>query len=250
MLTEERFKYILDKIRIKGTVKLKDLVSELDVSESTIRRDLDDLEEKGLVKRVHGGAVGTKGNLAYDNTITERSTRFVNEKKKIAEYCAGIIEDGDFIYLDSGTTTYEIIPYLRGKDVIVVTNGVYNVEMLLENNVRTYLIGGEIKNVTKSVVGEQAMKQIQDFRFSKSFIGSNGITFDASITTPDISESMIKREAINKSETAYILADSSKFGKVSFSKVCDLEEVIIVTDAKKEDIDEDVYNATTVITVD
>lgn len=250
MLTEERFKYILDKIRIKGTVKLKDLVSELKVSESTIRRDLDELEEKGLVKRVHGGAVGTKSNLAYDNTITERITRFVNEKKKIASYCASLIQDGDFIYLDSGTTTYEIIPYLRGKDVIVVTNGVYNVERLLENNIRTYLIGGEIKNVTKSVVGEQAIKQLQDFRFSKSFIGANGITFDAAITTPDISESMVKREAIRKSEEAYIVADSSKFGKVSFSKICDLDDVTIVTDAKKEDIDNDLYNLTTVITAE
>ncbi|MEG0249539.1 MAG: DeoR/GlpR family DNA-binding transcription regulator [Peptostreptococcus sp.] len=246
MLTEERFKYILDKVKIKGTVKLKDLVSELDVSESTIRRDLDELEEKGLVKRVHGGAVGTQSNFTSDNTITERITQYSSEKKRIAKYCSDFIEDGDFIYLDSGTTTYELIPYLKDKNVIVVTNGVYNVERLLEYNVKTYILGGGIKEITKTVVGEQALKQIEDFRFNKAFIGANGVTFNAAITTPDISEAILKREAISRSEEAFVLVDSSKFGKVSFSKICDLEDVSIVTDADKDNMDEDILNATSV----
>lgn len=249
MLTEERFKYILDKIKMNGTVKLKELVSELDVSESTIRRDFDELEDKGLVKRVHGGAVGTRSNFTYDNTITERITKFVKEKKKIAKYCGEMIKDGDFIYIDSGTSTYEIIPYLQGKDVVVVTNGVYNMEKLIENNIKTYILGGEIKPITKSVVGEQAVMQIEDFRFSKAFLGANGITVNAAITTPDISESILKRAAIRKAEEAYVLADSSKFGKVSFSKVCNLDEVTIVTDAKRKDIKE-LCEFTRVITVE
>lgn len=249
MLTEERFKYILDKVKIKGTVKLKDLVSELDVSESTIRRDLDELEEKELLKRVHGGAVGTKSNFAADNTITERITQYSSEKKRIAKYCSELIEDGDFIYIDSGTTTYELIPYLKDKNVIVVTNGVYNVERLLEYNVKTYILGGGIKEITRTVVGEQALKQIEDFRFNKAFIGANGVTFNAAITTPDISEAVLKREAILRAEESFVLVDSSKFGKVSFSKICDLEDVSIVTDADKDEMDEDILDATNVILI-
>lgn len=122
-------------------------------------------------------------------------------------------------------------------------------EKLIENDIKTYILGGEIKPITKSIVGEQAIMQIEDFRFSKAFLGANGITVNASITTPDISESLLKRAAIKKAEEAYILADSSKFGKVSFSKVCDLDEVTIVTDAKRKDIEE-LCAFTRVITVE
>ncbi len=183
------------------------------------------------------------------NALSERFTKFVREKKKIAKYCGELIKDGDFIYLDSGTSTYEIIPHLQGKDVVVVTNGIYNMEKLIENDIKTYMLGGEVKPITKSVVGEQAILQIEDFRFSKAFLGANGITVNSAVTTPDISESILKRVAIKKAEESYILADSSKFGKVSFSKVCNLDEVTIVTDAKKEDIEE-ICKLTKVITIE
>lgn len=240
MLTEERFEYILDKVKVKGSVKLKDLVEKLHVSESTIRRDLDELEKMGTVKRVHGGAVAIHNSFTSDNNIEERITQCTDEKKSIAKYCSTLIEEGDFIYLDSGTTTYELIGYLKDKNVTVVTNGVYNAERLLECNVNTYMLGGKIKEITRTVVGEQALKQIEDFRFNKAFIGANGVTFNAAITTPDISEAILKREAILRSEEAFVLVDSSKFGKVSFSKVCNFEDVSIVTEAQKENIDEDI----------
>ncbi len=240
MLTEERHTYILDKINRNKSVKLMDLVVELNTSESTVRRDLDELENAGLLKRVRGGAIGAGNIFTNDNTITERSNMNLNAKIAIAKYCSELIEDGDFIYLDSGTTTNEIIPFLRGKDVVVVTNGVFNAERLMENNIKSYLIGGRLKKVTKTIVGEQALVNLSDYRFNKAFIGANGITFNSSITTPDVSEAIIKNQAIKRSKEAFVVADSSKFGKVSFARICELGEVCIVTDLDLSKIDTDI----------
>ena len=129
MLTEERQAYILDRVNKFNTVKLKDLVIELGASESTIRRDFDDLEDKGLIKRVHGGAMSIDGAFTFDNTIFERSERALSEKIAIGRYCGNLVKDGDFVYIDAGTTCYEIIPFLRGKDIVVVTNGIHNVDI-------------------------------------------------------------------------------------------------------------------------
>lgn len=249
MLTEERQAYILDKINKHNTVKLKELVVELATSESTIRRDFDYLEEIGLVKRVHGGAISVDGTFTFDNTIVERSEKYTGEKIAIGRYCANLVEDGDFIYLDSGTTCYEIIPFLKGKDIVVVTNGIHNIERLLDNNIKTYVLGGFVKPLTKAVIGEELVISLGKYRFTKAFIGANGISANSSITTPDTSEAIIKAEAIKKSKNAYILADASKFGRVSFAKICDLDEVSIVTSAKKDDIDKRIVDKTKLISV-
>ena len=245
MLTEERQAYILDRVNKFNTVKLKDLVIELGASESTIRRDFDDLEDKGLIKRVHGGAMSIDGAFIF-----ERSERALSEKIAIGRYCGNLVKDGDFVYIDAGTTCYEIIPFLRGKDIVVVTNGIHNVDRLLENNIKTCILGGYVKPLTKAVIGEEVILDLGKYRFTKAFIGANGISANSSITTPDISEANIKAEAIRRSKDVYVVTDSSKFGKVSFAKICDLDEVSIVTDAKKEVIDNRILENTRIISVE
>lgn len=238
MLTEERQRYILRKIQIEKIVKIKDLIEEMEVSESTVKRDLDDLEQKGMLKRVRGGAIPVKELFTFDEPISMKKTKFLDEKIRIGKFCASLVEDGEFIYIDAGTTTNEIIPFLKGKDITVVTNGIYNAERLLENDIKTMLIGGEIKGVTRAVIGEQALNQLRNFRFTKSFIGANGVMLKSGITTPDISEAVIKREAIKNSKEPYVVVDASKFDNISYSKICDLNEVNIVTTIKKDDIDD------------
>lgn len=249
MLTEERQAYILDKVNKYKTVKLKDLVVELGASESTIRRDFDDLEDRGLIKRIHGGAMSIDGAFTFDNTIYERSEKSPSEKLAIGRYCGDLVKDGDFVYIDAGTTCYEIIPFLKGKDIVVVTNGIHNIDRLLENNIKTYVLGGYVKPITKAIIGEGAIVELAKYRFTKAFIGTNGISANSSITTPDVSEASIKAEAIRRSKEVYIVTDSSKFGKVSFAKICDLDEVSIVTDARLEDIDERIIEKTRIISV-
>lgn len=246
MLTEERQAHILEKINRFHTVKLKELVMTLDASESTIRRDLDELEAKGLLKRVHGGAIGIGNGFTYDYPIKDRSDKFLEEKRMLGKYCSELINDGYFVYLDSGTTIYEIIPFLKGKDIVVVTNGLYNIERLMENGIKTYILGGKIKPMTKTVVGEDAVININKYRFNIAFIGANGITMKSSITTPDVSEAVIKKEAIKLSKKSFVVTDSSKFGKVSFSKICNLEDVCIITDDNNRNIDKKILSKTSV----
>lgn len=241
MLTEERQAFILEKINRFNTVKLKDLIRELNTSESTVRRDLDDLESRGLLKRVRGGAIGIGSSFTFDYSIKDRSEKYLDEKKSIGRYCSDLVKNGDFVYLDSGTTTYEIIPFLKGKDIVVVTNGIYNVERLIENKIKTFILGGSIKPVTKSIIGEDAIININKYRFNLAFIGANGITLNSAVTTPDISEAVVKSEAIRLSKNSFVVADSSKFGQVSFAKICELDQVRIVTDSKNKNIDKKIF---------
>lgn len=247
MLTEERHQYILDAIARYHTVKLKDLISALNTSVSTVRRDLDELEKKGLLKRVHGGAVSTGLPFAYDYTIPERSKQQMAAKQKIGRLAASLIQDGDFIYLDSGTTTSEIIPFLKGMNITVVTNGLYNAERLIENNIPSYILAGKIKPLTKTIIGEAALVSLDQFRFSKAFIGANGISAHSAATTPDVSEAILKSHAIRRSVQSYLVADVSKFGSISFAKICDLADVTIITNVQKEALEEEIIQQTTIL---
>lgn len=246
MLTEERHHIILDLLSHRHTVKLKELTTALASSDSTVRRDLDELEKKGLLKRVHGGAMASERSFAFDHTISERNREHMEEKRKIGQYCASLIQDGEFIYLDSGTTTSEIIPFLKGKNVTVVTNGLYNVEKLIEFNIPSYILAGKIKPVTKTIIGEAAILSLKQFHFNKAFIGANGITASASATTPDVSEAVLKNQAIQQAVHSYLVVDSGKFGNVSFSKICNLSDVDIITDLKKESMDKRITKQTIV----
>jgi len=236
MLTEERYEYIINKIKRESSVKLQSLVEELNTSESTIRRDLDELEARGILKRVRGGAISLS-NFTQDLSINTRREENTQSKIVLGEYAASLVNEGDCVYLDAGTTTNQIIPYLRGKNIVVVTNGIHNIDRLVEYGIKSYIIGGSLKPVTNTIVGEMAMDNLSQYRFTIAFIGANGISYNSGVTTPDVSEAAIKRQAMKLAKRAYIMVDSSKFDKVAFSQICSIEDASIITDAKKEDID-------------
>jgi DeoR family fructose operon transcriptional repressor len=228
VLTPERHRIILELLESKQVIKLQELVEATNSSESTIRRDLDQLEKNKKLKRVHGGAslLRQKGE---ELSITEKSTKNLQEKDGIARYAAGLIKDGDCIYLDAGTTIFQMIQYIEAKDIKVVTNGLTHLEALLEKNITTFLIGGFIKKKTKALVGSGAIDGINQFRFDKSFIGVNGIHLDYGYTTPDPEEATVKNLALHLGQKTYVLADHTKFHEVTFSKVADLNQAIIIT---------------------
>ncbi len=231
MLTHERHKYILDKINENSIVTLSELIEELDASESTIRRDLNSLDKEGKLKKVHGGAVAI-GDLYSKNDykVTLRQGINKDEKSRIAQYAASVIEDDDVIYIDAGTTTGLMIDYLPNKNITVVTNGIAHAKKLVDKNIRTFILGGEIKGVTEAIVGVKAVQDLQVYNFSKGFFGANGVSEKDGCTTPDINEAMVKSEAIKNCKDAYLLVDSSKFEEHSFISFCKVSEVIIVTD--------------------
>lgn len=230
MLTEERHQYILGKLNKENTVKIKDLEKEMNCSLSTVRRDLSELEEENLLVRIHGGAKRVY-TLSNEIEVSEKSGKNIQEKKSIGKFAASFVKEEDTIYLDAGTTTYEMIPFLKDtQNILVVTNGIKHANRLIDYGISTILIGGQIKAKTKAIIGSVSLGQLEKYRFNKTFLGINGIDIEFGYTTPDPEEAAIKRLAANLSNKAFILADHTKFGKVNFVKVSELEDYIIITD--------------------
>lgn len=246
MLTEERHNLILQFLSKKGIAKINELVEITNTSESTIRRDLTLLEKINLLKRIHGGATLPHRRLT-ELSYEEKEIQNVSEKKAIAKFAASLIEDGDSIYLDAGTSTFEMIQYIDKKNIIIVTNGLNHINFLVEQNINAYILGGKVKTSTKAVIGSDALKNLEKFRFDKCFLGINGIHTEFGYTTPDSEEALLKESAIKHAKQTFVLADESKFGEVSFVKIANLNEAVIITNSKIENYD--AYNKKTVIKV-
>ncbi|KHE67548.1 DeoR/GlpR family DNA-binding transcription regulator, partial [Halobacillus sp. BBL2006] len=228
MLTPERHQVILETIKEHHTVKLKELVNHTGASESTIRRDLDQLERNGKIRRVHGGA-SLKSSASDEPTLIEKTTKHREEKITIARYAASLVQDGDCIFIDAGSTTYEMIPFLNADDITVVTNGLNHLELLNEYQIKTFVVGGYVKHRTRAVVGAGALTNLQQYRFDQCFMGTNGISLDSGYTTPDPEEAAVKQTTLSLSQQRYVLADHSKFDEVAFCKFGNLDEADIVT---------------------
>lgn len=232
MLTPERYQLILNIVKDKKIATIHELVEGTQSSESTIRRDLIQLEKENKLARFHGGAELARSK-SEETTITERSSSYFFEKKAIAKRAADLVQHGDCIFLDAGTTTYHMIEYLR-KDIIVVTNGLSLIEACLEHQLETFVIGGKVKARTNAFIGKGATDGLGAYRFDKSFIGMNGIHPTFGYTTPDPEEAVIKKMAIELSNKAFVLADQSKFGKTAFSLVDHLKSATIITNDSED----------------
>ncbi len=227
ILKTERKRLILEKIAFEDYVVLEDLVALLETSESTVRRDLDELEAQGKLRRVHGGAEKIH-SLQEEPSIRQKSIKNIQEKKALVQKAAELIQDGDVIFLDAGSTTELLIPLLNQEGLTVVTNAIHHAAKLVDKNIKTLIIGGFIKNTTDASVGQIAVEQVKRLNFDKAFLGMNGI--DANhITTPEMEEAVVKRTIIASAKKAFILADASKLGQVSFINVAPLNEVDIIT---------------------
>jgi DeoR family fructose operon transcriptional repressor len=244
LLTPERHRIILQLLKEKNIVKINELMELTNTSESTIRRDLSQLEEEKFLKRIHGGASRLQGKLQEPSMI-EKSSKNLQEKRQIAQYAASLVEEGDCIYLDAGSTVTEMIEYLK-KDIVVVTNGLMHIEPLLKRGIPTYLTGGLLKQNTNAFIGRGALASLDLYRFDKCFVGVNGIHPKFGYTTPDQEEAMLKQKAITLSREAYILADDTKFAEISFAKIADIHEASIITNELEEETKEQYINRTTI----
>ncbi len=243
VLTPERHHIILELLRRKHSVKIQEFAEKTNSSESTIRRDLSQLEKEKKLKRVHGGASIVQ-QKAQELSILEKSMINTNEKNIIAKYAANLINNGDCIYLDAGTTSYQMIPYIVSKKIKVVTNGFTHLDALLEKEIETYIIGGYVKNKTRALIGSGAIDSLSRYRFDKCFIGVNGIHLDYGYTTPDPEEAKVKRTAMNLAQETYVLADDSKFNEVAFAQISDLKQATIITNQVEQEILDDFLKQT------
>ncbi len=231
MLTETRQKEILNLLAVKGSVTVQELKERFGASESTIRRDLNVLHQKGDLLKVFGGAVQNESIInSKEEGVALRKEQSCEEKMRIARYAADLVEPDDFVYLDAGTTTGYMIPFLTERTAVFVTNAVSHALKLGENGFRVILIGGELKSSTEAIVGNEAYEALLKYNFTKGFWGANGISQKTGFTTPDINEAMIKGCAMKHTQKAYVLCDSKKFHQISPVSFGEFDKATIITD--------------------
>ena len=245
MLTQERYHSILSIINEKHAVTVSELSKLLDTSESTIRRDLTALDQLGKINKVFGGATSKKQTLGFiEDTTSIKETLMQEEKTEIARYCATLINDTDFVYIDAGTTTSRLIDFIpENSRAVYVTNGIVHARKLIKRGLNAYIVGGKVKQSTEAVVGAEGISNLRNLNFSKAFIGTNGIDIEAGFTTPDIDEAKMKEAAIAKSYMAFVMSDHTKFKRVFPVSFSSLRKCCIITDK----VTDSVFNNETVI---
>ena len=244
MMFEERAAKILEIVGRRATVSIGDLARAVGTSESTIRRDITELDHQGKLKRVHGGATRMSNPVItgeYD--MQTKSGIHVDLKLRIAKYAAATIHSDDLVYIDAGTTTMMMIPYIDAPGTVFVTNGFAHAKALIQRGYVVYITGGRLKLTTEAIVGYDAVRSIEKYNFTKSFMGTNGIDEKRGFTTPDIDEALIKEAAMEHAYVSYMLADSSKFRKVSSVTFSKISNACIITDS----IPDEHYKKLTVI---
>ena len=231
MFAQERKSKIMESLNKHGKVKVCDLSERYEVSEVTIRRDLQELEEDKLIKRVHGGAV-LNDNTKFEPTFSEKIDKFYDEKESVGKLAASMILDGDTIAVDAGTTTLSIARYIVAKNITVLTNSVdIAYELSKKQDVEVIVTGGTLRWETRAMVGPVADNTLKNFMVDKAFIGTNSVCIINGLSTPNIIEANTKREMIKIAMQTIVVCDHTKFNTVSFAKIVDLDSVdIIITD--------------------
>ncbi|OZC84325.1 DeoR family transcriptional regulator [Rhodococcus sp. 06-418-1B] len=233
MLAAERHSAILAALHTDGAVKVVELADLLGVSEMTIRRDLDVLDERQVLRKVHGGAI-VRGNRGIEPPSTAKAARQHAEKVAIGRAALGAVEDGMTIAVSAGTTTLELARLLRGRDAItVVTNSISIFQELTghpdEPNPVVYLTGGS-RTPSDALVGPIANAALDVFRVDAVFLGVHGFDIESGLTTPNIAEAETNRRLIATSRRLFVLADNTKYREVGtnvFGRMSDIDTLVV-----------------------
>ena len=232
MTLTERHQHILNKLKAEGNVKVGDLCADLNVSSVTIRKDLKLLEDKMLVFRTHGGATADNP-YAADKHVNEKANIKRDEKQQIGAKAATLIQASDCIIIASGTTVLSLAKNIQVDQGLTVITAALNVafELTQRSGIEIILLGGILRKNSTSVTGFYAEKILDDFSCSKLFLGVDGIDLDFGLTTTNVMEAQLNRKMIETAQKTIVLADSTKFGKRGFGKICGLEDIQqIITD--------------------
>lgn len=239
MLPNQRREKILELIREDGHAKVLDLSRIFKVTEVTIRQDLERLEKEGSITREHGGAYLKNIDLDVRNFNLQKQEN-LELKMAIAQKAAEMIEDGDTIILDSGSTTTEIAKLLSGYHNLTVITNALNIALILgaQVGINVIVTGGEFKAPTLSLTGQKAADFFQNLHVDKLFLATAGITLKSGLTYPGISDICVKRAMIESADTTYLVADSTKLGKSSFASLGALSLInYLITDKNIKDED-------------
>lgn len=226
----QRHEAIIRWVNEQGTVRVSEIVSRYNVSDMTVRRDLEELDDQGLLKKIHGGA---RSNSAFQYKEIAHEDKFdknTDQKRYIAQRASELIDEGDVIFIGPGTTTALFAEEINHQALSVVTNCLPIFNILLKKKSETfhvYLLGGEMRSVTQSFVGEITNMSLENMRFGKMFFGGNGVK-DGIVMTSSVAEAYTQKMALEHSVESYLLLDSSKVGKEDFSKLCHLSDLTAV----------------------
>lgn len=230
MLAETRRRLLLDLIARQGFATLDELTRALGVSESTVRRDLETLDLGGLVKRTHGGAVYS-GEVRSMPALEDRAGTATLEKQAIGRVAAELVEDGESVLLDGGTTTLEVARCLAGRPVQVVTNSLPIAQLLASSpGVDLILIGGYVYPRTGVALGPLAIATMQGIRVRKAILGAGGIVAEG-VYNSNLLLVETERQMMVCGQEVVLVADHTKFGRLALAKLCGLDDVQrLVTD--------------------
>lgn len=230
---EFRHQFILDQIEQKGSVNVLDLAEGLNVSDMTIRRDFRELENSGLIRRFHGGAVSSRGR-AFEPPLFTRRIENQKEKEIIGKYAANMVVEGDSIALDVGSTIFQVAINLSNtKNITLITPSLPIAQLFFDrSDVRLILPGGIVRPVENSLIGELARRSLEHFYVDRLFLGAGAIDVNSGITEYNIDDAMIKQALLKNAKEVVLVADSSKFQKITFSFVAHLNQIDhLITDA-------------------
>ncbi len=218
-----RIKNVEEYILKNESVSLDKLCDVFKVSKNTIRRDIKELLEKGKIKKIYGGVTINQKKLV---PFEERNIKNHAEKKVTAEIAAAYINDGDIIFIDSGTTTMWLIDYLKNKNITILTNNLSAIVSALPYpNLNIISLGGTLKRKTNSFVGNSTSLVLKDYNISKAFMAATGISIARGATNSSVEEYELKKLIVEKSDEIFLLVDSSKFDSISLMTYSPLENL-------------------------
>lgn len=242
MTKNERLKSIKKELKNNKKIAISDLSEKLNVSEMTIRRDLRQLEEEGILTIIPKGAVLNTTNDfdKIDDTLKTRSLQNLLQKKTLAEYASKFIENGDIIFLDASTTVYEICPHIADKNITIITNSIRIAQYFSTNkNLTIILTGGILRYGTLSLIGDDTENTIKKYSINKVFMSAKAISEKHGITDVNMFEIKTKTTAISLSEEVFLLLDNTKINKTSLKQVCDIKDVTTLITNKISDLSEE-----------
>lgn len=247
---DARENYLLNILKASPRITTSEAVKMLDVSEATARRVFSDLEKSGKVIRNYGGIQLSQNNQSYSFEASEKM--YMLEKKRIGTMAASLVDDDDTIYLDCGTTSFQMMLALSERiasgdlhSINVITNSIVNVQVTVSSpQCRVILIGGEYNSKRRDFSGLLTKRYVEQFHFTKCFLGCDGITIDMGICSNNIDISSLNSTVIEHSDFSYVLLDNSKFGKCSLVTYAQLNEInAIITDIMPNDRFQDACQA-------
>ncbi|WP_067975704.1 DeoR/GlpR family DNA-binding transcription regulator [Nocardiopsis trehalosi] len=232
MYAEERQHSVLQRARAEGRVDVAVLAAEFEVTYETVRRDLTALERRGVLRRVHGGAIPVE-RLGFEPALTVRDNVMTAEKERIAKAALAEVPDEGAIFLDAGSTTGRLAERLPAdRELTVVTNSLSIVSVLTSrSNINLLVIGGRLRPRTQATVDAWALRVLEETYVDVAFMATNGLSVERSATTTDTAEAMVKRAMVRAARRVVLLADHTKIGNDHFTRFAGLDDFdALITD--------------------